>query len=349
MRGTQRLVLLASTTPHNSFSDQSPRITHHFLSGLSSDEYRIALIAHPGFWHERGHKPDLAQAHRAGLITLALRDWPAALIAADAVVTDHGALAHYAAALGLPLVLAQHDQTTADTGPLTARLLDAAPPYRQRTAPSTLLGRAQAAREHTMRLGEHWVSSPRSRSLSTPAYQFGTPTPDPASGPSHPALWVCVRVDAGRVLIHRFPADADHPTLHLDEEPRYLTAWDTDAHQHPVSLASTLLRHTDDLPHDQDGHRWAQSVFAHHMATFTATYYSATGCVGYTRQGQRMAYALLRAPHDFDPSLLATLVHVARYDADVAVALHGSLRGSGAVPVTVTTGTATSDLLVQPL
>ncbi|WP_435109220.1 hypothetical protein [Nocardiopsis synnemataformans] len=171
----------------------------------------------------------------------------------------------------------------------------------------------------------------------------------PPAHPSHEAVWVSVRVDAGRVLIHRFPAAVDHPTLHLDEEPRYLTAWDTDANQHLVSLASTLLRHTDDLPRDQDGYRWAQSVFAHHVATFTATCYNATGCVGYTRRGQRMAYALLRAPHDFDPSLLATLVHIARYDADVAVALHGSLRGSGAVPVTVTTGAVTSNLLIQPL
>ncbi|WP_405749671.1 hypothetical protein OHA19_06740 [Streptomyces sp. NBC_00012] len=73
------------------------------------DEYRFAAVLHPNIWH--GHGPGqirawLDRARRGGLALIdPLTGWRQALLAADAVIGDHGSVTYYAAALGTPVLL----------------------------------------------------------------------------------------------------------------------------------------------------------------------------------------------------------------------------------------------------
>ncbi|MFF2848427.1 hypothetical protein ACFVT5_19200 [Streptomyces sp. NPDC058001] len=118
VRRGQRLVVLNSTwNPESLFGDRSgaggadilPALLPALTSELPADEYRLAAVLHPNIWH--GHGPGqirawLDRAQRGGLTLIdPLHDWRQALIAADTVIGDHGAVTYYAAALGTPVLL----------------------------------------------------------------------------------------------------------------------------------------------------------------------------------------------------------------------------------------------------
>ncbi|MFW6692881.1 hypothetical protein [Streptomyces sp. MAR4 CNX-425] len=116
VREGQRLVVLSATwNPEGLFGDGGaddalaallPRLTGE----LAADEYRVVAVLHPNIW--QGHGPGqvrawLDGARRGGLgLVDPLGAWRQALLAADAVIGDHGAVTYYAAALGVPVVLA---------------------------------------------------------------------------------------------------------------------------------------------------------------------------------------------------------------------------------------------------
>ncbi|MBK3581436.1 hypothetical protein JHN63_48295, partial [Streptomyces sp. MBT65] len=107
----QRLVVLNSTwNPESLFGDDLlPSLLPRLTSELPVDEYRLAAVLHPNIWH--GHGPGqirawLDRARRAGLTLVdPLHGWRQALLAADAVIGDHGSVTYYAAALGTPVLL----------------------------------------------------------------------------------------------------------------------------------------------------------------------------------------------------------------------------------------------------
>ncbi|MFI2436134.1 hypothetical protein [Streptomyces sp. NPDC018693] len=110
----QRLVLLNSTwNPESLFGDGGddllPSLLPRLTSELPADEYRLAAVLHPNAWH--GHGPGqirawLDRARRAGMVLVdPLHGWRQALLAADAVIGDHGSVTYYAAALGTPVLL----------------------------------------------------------------------------------------------------------------------------------------------------------------------------------------------------------------------------------------------------
>ncbi|MFD3514600.1 hypothetical protein [Streptomyces sp. NPDC058657] len=115
VRPGQRLVVLNSTwNPESLFGDGGdedllPGLLPRLTSELPADEYRIAAVLHPNIWY--GHGPGqvrawLDRARRAGLTLIdPLHHWRQTVLAADAVVGDHGAVSYYAAALGLPVLL----------------------------------------------------------------------------------------------------------------------------------------------------------------------------------------------------------------------------------------------------
>ncbi|NUK63153.1 hypothetical protein HRW11_03305 [Streptomyces lunaelactis] len=114
VRHGQQLVVLNSTwNPESLFGDGGDDVLPSLLPRLSAelpaDEYRLAAILHPNIWH--GHGPGqvrawLDRARRGGLALIdPLEGWRQALIAADAVIGDHGAVTYYAAALGTPVLL----------------------------------------------------------------------------------------------------------------------------------------------------------------------------------------------------------------------------------------------------
>ncbi|MFE6666183.1 hypothetical protein ACFVFH_21835 [Streptomyces sp. NPDC057697] len=119
VRPGQRLVLLNSTwNPQSLFGDggRPPEggdviaaLLDRFADEFPVDEYRFAAVLHPNIWH--GHGPGqirswLDRARRAGMALIdPLDGWRQALLAADAVIGDHGSVTYYAAALGTPVLL----------------------------------------------------------------------------------------------------------------------------------------------------------------------------------------------------------------------------------------------------
>ncbi|MFD0024587.1 hypothetical protein [Streptomyces sp. NPDC058382] len=90
--------------------DLLPSLLPRLAQEFPLDEYRFAAVLHPNIWH--GHGPGqvrawLDRARRCGLALIdPLEGWRQALLAADAVVGDHGSVTFYAAALGTPVMLA---------------------------------------------------------------------------------------------------------------------------------------------------------------------------------------------------------------------------------------------------
>ena len=115
VRRGQKLVVLNSTwNPESLFGDGGgedvlPALLPRMTSELPADTYRLAAVLHPNIWH--GHGPGqirawLDRARRGGLALIdPLSGWRQALLAADAVIGDHGAVTYYAAALGTPVLL----------------------------------------------------------------------------------------------------------------------------------------------------------------------------------------------------------------------------------------------------
>ncbi|WP_433544866.1 hypothetical protein ACQPZG_06495 [Streptomyces sp. CA-294286] len=115
VRNGQRLVVVNSTwNPESLFGDGGdedllPTLLPRLTSELPADEYRVAAVLHPNIWW--GHGPGqirawLDRARRAGLLLVdPLHHWRQVLLAADAVIGDHGAVSYYAAALGTPVLL----------------------------------------------------------------------------------------------------------------------------------------------------------------------------------------------------------------------------------------------------
>ncbi|WP_017541854.1 hypothetical protein [Nocardiopsis halophila] len=106
-----RLVVLSSTWNRDSLVGSVREGIRRVLRRLPCEEYRTALVVHPNVWHRHGRRKGLELLlRRERAAGLALVDphegWRAALIAADAVVGDHGSTTYYAAALGRPVLLA---------------------------------------------------------------------------------------------------------------------------------------------------------------------------------------------------------------------------------------------------
>lgn len=110
----QRLVLVSSTWGPTSLIGRSPGLPARLLSGLPWDEYRVALVLHPNVWAAHGTwyiRALQAEALDAGLLLIPpVHDWRPALVAADAVIGDHGSVTLYGAALGKPLALAAYGE-----------------------------------------------------------------------------------------------------------------------------------------------------------------------------------------------------------------------------------------------
>ncbi|MGP3977672.1 hypothetical protein ACTWQF_27385 [Streptomyces sp. 8N114] len=115
VRRGQKLIVLNSTwNPEGLFGDGGdadvlPYLLSRLTSELPVDDYRLVAVLHPNIWH--GHGPGqirawLDRARRRGLTLVdPLHGWRQALLGADAVIGDHGAVTFYAAALETPVLL----------------------------------------------------------------------------------------------------------------------------------------------------------------------------------------------------------------------------------------------------
>ncbi|MEV6721616.1 hypothetical protein AB0M94_11890 [Streptomyces xanthochromogenes] len=139
VRRGQRLVVLNSTwNPESLFGDGGgadvfPSLLPRLTAELPADEYRVAAVLHPNIW--QGHGPGqirawLDRALRAGLVLVdPLHDWRQALLAADAVIGDHGSVSYYAAALGIPVLLGTTPSAGLDPLSPVAQFVEQAPQF----------------------------------------------------------------------------------------------------------------------------------------------------------------------------------------------------------------------------
>ncbi len=97
--GPRTLLTLVSTWGRESLLRQRPDLPAQLAAHLPYDEYQLALVVHPNE-HSRLGTFELAEmlapALDAGMILAAPHEeWASVLIAADALITDHGSAALY--------------------------------------------------------------------------------------------------------------------------------------------------------------------------------------------------------------------------------------------------------------
>lgn len=126
-----RVVVVASTWGPRSLLGRHDDLLLRLARELPADRYRIVAALHPAIWSWHGFRQILAwfdDCRRMGVRILpAGSGWQAALIAADRVVGDHGSITCYAAALGVPTMLAAFPDDDVVPGSAVALLGSRAP------------------------------------------------------------------------------------------------------------------------------------------------------------------------------------------------------------------------------
>ncbi|MFD8979502.1 hypothetical protein [Streptomyces sp. NPDC059564] len=239
IRPEQKLLLITSTWGADSVLGSSFDVVRRALAELPYDEFRVLAAVHPNAWYGHGGwqiRTWLEPCLRAGLLLPppAGDTWKAALCAADAFVGDHGSLSLYAAARGLPGLLAGFGEDTVAPGSAMAWLGERLP----RLDPLAPLAGQLAAAVPVPGAAER-VSSRPGRSaalLRALCYRrLGLPEPPSAcvprpvvvpggggtaSGPAGPPLYVDAAVSGRAVELRRYPAEPQgRGTAHLGPDP----------------------------------------------------------------------------------------------------------------------------------
>ncbi|MEU5306509.1 translation initiation factor 2 [Streptomyces noursei] len=227
--GGRRLVALTSTWGPESLLARYPDLPTRLSTELPADSYQLALIMHPNDYGRSGAH-DLAERHAPALDTGLLtprpyEEWAAVLVAADAVLTDHGSTALYAAALDRPLLTVCDGGDELIPGSPMARLLDAAP-------------KLSGAAEDTVQAAEAIVRATEGhlpgsvRALAGPAFaEQGRALPllraelyarlglTPPDTPAEPRLLPVPRVPARAPAVHAVSASVDGDRVRVERRP----------------------------------------------------------------------------------------------------------------------------------
>ncbi|HEY3685991.1 MAG TPA: hypothetical protein VGL93_23365 [Streptosporangiaceae bacterium] len=232
--GARRLIVLISTWGPESLLRRRPTLPAELAARLPHDAFQIALIVHPNARSQIGSfdlAERLAPALDAGMILPApYEEWAAVLIASDAVITDHGSTALYAAALDLPVIGAYDGGVELISGSPMEELLTRSPHL---DGPGDLVaaidgnmrGSGPLLAESVFAEQGHGLERLRDALYSLLGL---TPPPGPATArllrdPSAPtrapaAFAVRAWIDGDQVRVERRPAHSDPPADHLAAE-----------------------------------------------------------------------------------------------------------------------------------
>lgn len=325
---SQRLILLSSTwSPDSLFGDPLPSLLSHLTSELPVDDYRLTAVLHPNIWH--GHGPGqvrnwLDRARRAGLTLVdPLRGWRQALLAADAVIGDQGAVTYYAAALGTPVLLG--------AAPLANLAPDAPVHDFVRTAPR--VDPARPLRPQLAELIETHAPSPEPAAFtsSVPGESatrlrrlfydiIGIPEPDAPPlleplplPPFEPAahtvpLEVLTRLlGATEVSVARY--GGPHPAPDATGATHTATHEDT-RDQSQLSLSDVVFRHGEaDDPRFGSPARWTSEVLDRHPQCRLAAYITGPGTCTIRTSDDTLLYLRAESGADADPAAYASALH----------------------------------------
>lgn len=225
IRPGQKLLLITSTWGPDSVLGAAADSVRRALAELPYDEYRVLAAVHPNAWYGHGGwqiRNWLEPCLRAGLLLPppAGDTWKAAICAADAFLGDHGSLSLYAAARGLPGLLASFGADTVAPGSPMAWLGERLPRLDPVTPLAAQLDGAvalpSAAARITSRPGRslallralcyRHLALPEPESACVPR-PVAVPEPGPPRAPLGPALYVDTRVTGREVAVRRYPAE----------------------------------------------------------------------------------------------------------------------------------------------
>ena len=132
--GDRTLVAVSSTWGPGSLLCHHPGLLAELVDQLPSRQYQVAAIVHPGVWYWHGARQVrawYADCVRRGMVLVPPEEgWRAVLAAADVVVGDHGSVTCYAAAAGIPVLLASFPASEVERGSPVASLAAIAPRLR---------------------------------------------------------------------------------------------------------------------------------------------------------------------------------------------------------------------------
>ncbi|MGK5630129.1 hypothetical protein [Streptomyces sp. URMC 123] len=151
VRPGQRLVVVSSTWgPSSILGGTDAPVLRRALAELPADEFRVVAAVHPNAWY--GHGAWQWQNWLAPLLDCGLmlpapdsETWKAALVAADALIGDHGSLTLYGVALGIPTLLGSFAAEVVADGSPMARLGRVLPRVAARRPLAPQLAEAAAA------------------------------------------------------------------------------------------------------------------------------------------------------------------------------------------------------------
>lgn len=114
----QQLIVVSSTWGPNSLFGLHRELPGRLIAELPRDRFRVVAVLHPNIWHWHGRwqvQAWHADALRNGLGLIPPEEgWRAALVAADALIGDHGSVTYYAASIGIPVLLATFPDNALD-------------------------------------------------------------------------------------------------------------------------------------------------------------------------------------------------------------------------------------------
>ncbi|MFF4171092.1 hypothetical protein [Streptomyces sp. NPDC001744] len=329
VRRGQRLVVLNSTwNPEGLFGsggqDVLPGLLPRLTAELPADDYRLAAVLHPNIWY--GHGPGqvrawLDRARRGGLTLIdPVHAWRQALLAADLVLGDFGAVSYYAAALGTPVLLAadgagllddeaplaefvRHAPRLDPYGPLLPQVERGIAAHRPDPAPAGFVtsepGRSAAL------LRRHFYALMDLPEPPGPASLEPLPLPPYTPGRTTAPLRVRTRVEGTDLVVERStghpPGAAGDAHLAVHEETR---------HPGDLDVADVITRDGPaDDPRLGGPGAWADEVLRLYPHCSTAAY--ATGpdtC--FVRGRGHGAFLLAAGPGaDADPAAYASALH----------------------------------------
>ncbi|PSK90953.1 hypothetical protein CLV63_12180 [Murinocardiopsis flavida] len=323
----QRLITVNSTWKYDSLFGIDPMLIPRLLEQLPYDGFRIALILHPNIWasHSRLQIESwLFDARRAGLLLIPPNEgWRAAVIAADWVVSDHGSVSMYAAALGRPVLLEKSAWSAIDPRSGLGRLFDVAPTLDPLAPITPQLRLADDLRAQTHALAETWVSSAPGHALAlirNAAYRLmGTPAPtaepvllalpDPEIGAAIPsALWMHVEQTNGGggpsdLDVRRTPAAvANKAPIPAHGAEGVLIVSDGELDHRLSSMADIVGIARSALPADEV--TWSHSIFEHRFGVRLTVVHDSGSAKVRSREGRVASIALESITHPGDAELV---------------------------------------------